>query len=34
MIDSFGTENEVIIVTEYVDKELYDILDKEGLSEE
>ncbi|XP_039310697.1 serine/threonine-protein kinase fused isoform X1 [Solenopsis invicta] len=35
MIDSFETENEIIVVTEYADKELYDILAKEGrLSEE
>ncbi|EZA54125.1 hypothetical protein DMN91_001117 [Ooceraea biroi] len=35
MIDSFETENEIVVVTEYADKELYDILDKEGrLSEE
>ncbi|XP_029177902.1 serine/threonine-protein kinase fused [Nylanderia fulva] len=35
MIDSFETENEIVVVTEYADKELYDILDKKGrLSEE
>ncbi|KAL0108044.1 hypothetical protein PUN28_014954 [Cardiocondyla obscurior] len=35
MIDSFETENEIVVVTEYADKELYDILAKEGrLSEE
>ncbi|XP_024870145.1 serine/threonine-protein kinase fused isoform X1 [Temnothorax curvispinosus] len=35
MIDSFETENEIVVVTEYADKELYDILAKGGrLSEE
>ncbi|XP_032673839.1 serine/threonine-protein kinase fused [Odontomachus brunneus] len=35
MIDSFETDNEIVVVTEYADKELYEILDKEGrLSEE
>ncbi|XP_012228129.1 serine/threonine-protein kinase fused isoform X2 [Linepithema humile] len=35
MLDSFETENEIVVVTEYADKELYDILDKQGrLSEE
>ncbi|XP_034945866.1 serine/threonine-protein kinase fused [Chelonus insularis] len=30
MIDSFETENEIVVVTEYADKELYEILDKTG----
>ncbi|XP_019701055.1 serine/threonine-protein kinase fused isoform X2 [Harpegnathos saltator] len=35
MIDSFETDNEIVVITEYADKELYEILDKEGrLSEE
>ncbi|KAG7188500.1 hypothetical protein KM043_008135 [Ampulex compressa] len=35
MLDSFETENEIVVVTEYADKELYEILGKAGrLSEE
>ncbi|XP_043498981.1 serine/threonine-protein kinase fused isoform X1 [Polistes fuscatus] len=35
MLDSFETENEIVVVTEYADKELYQILGKAGhLSEE
>ncbi|XP_033220643.1 serine/threonine-protein kinase fused isoform X2 [Belonocnema kinseyi] len=35
MLDSFETDNEIVVVTEYADKELYDILGKAGrLSEE
>ncbi|XP_011300431.1 serine/threonine-protein kinase fused [Fopius arisanus] len=35
MIDSFETEKELVVVTEYADKELYDILGQSGrLSEE
>ncbi|PSN39585.1 hypothetical protein C0J52_18754 [Blattella germanica] len=35
MLDSFETENEIVVVTEYAEKELYEILGKEGyLSEE
>ncbi|KAK0179221.1 hypothetical protein PV327_008034 [Microctonus hyperodae] len=30
MIDSFETENQIVVVTEYADRELYEILDKEG----
>ncbi|XP_069684130.1 serine/threonine-protein kinase fused isoform X2 [Periplaneta americana] len=30
MIDSFETENEIVVVTEYAEKELYEILGKEG----
>ncbi|CAL7950801.1 unnamed protein product [Xylocopa violacea] len=35
MLDSFETENEIVVVTEYADKELYEILGKAGrLSEQ
>ncbi|XP_046478154.1 serine/threonine-protein kinase fused isoform X1 [Neodiprion pinetum] len=35
MLDSFETENEIVVITEYADKELYEILGKAGrLSEE
>ncbi|PSN29264.1 Serine/threonine-protein kinase 36, partial [Blattella germanica] len=35
MLDSFETENEIVVVTEYAEKELYEILGKEGyLTEE
>ncbi|XP_066998074.2 serine/threonine-protein kinase fused isoform X2 [Anabrus simplex] len=30
MLDSFETENEIVVVTEYADKELYEILGTEG----
>ncbi|XP_033610342.1 serine/threonine-protein kinase fused isoform X2 [Cryptotermes secundus] len=30
MLDSFETENEIVVVTEYAEKELYEILGKEG----
>ncbi|XP_021914869.1 serine/threonine-protein kinase fused isoform X2 [Zootermopsis nevadensis] len=30
MLDSFETGNEIVVVTEYADKELYEILGKEG----
>ncbi|XP_063238454.1 serine/threonine-protein kinase fused [Bacillus rossius redtenbacheri] len=30
MLDSFETENEIVVVTEHADKELYEVLGKEG----